>query len=74
MPYPVKVTERDSYRGKQFGTAATKTGKQPSEYFDPKHKYLAEVGTALLVDVLCSHLVYDSLGSTKVLLHGEQDV
>lgn len=45
VPYMAKPggADRDAFKGKQFGVAATKTGKTPSSYFDPAHKYLAEV-------------------------------
>lgn len=54
VPFADKPKDRDSFKGKQFAVAATKTGRLPSSYFQPKHLYLAEVKTNLAASRHCS--------------------
>lgn len=42
LSYPVKLPKREAEAGKQFSTAPTKTGKYPTSYFDPAHKWVMD--------------------------------
>lgn len=42
LSYPVKLPKREAESGKQFGVAPTKTGKHPTSYFDPQHKWVMD--------------------------------
>lgn len=44
VPYiDKKLVDRDAWKGKQFGVAATRTGNHPKDFFDPTVKPLFEV-------------------------------